>query len=425
MFTQLLFFMHNFTTLMFGVFISAFFLGVRQTFRNMLALSLFFCVEGVFYVAGFLLLGEKLTSQLYPFLIHLPLVLFLALYYKYSVISSCISVASAYLCCQLSNWAGLFALSLTEAQWCYYAVRILITALSFFLLCKFVCRTTEIIFAKNDWELYMIGFLPFVYYVFDYAFTKFSDLLYSGNRAIVEFMGFIFCIAYLAFVFIYFREYEKQLEMRQYSSLMEMQLLSIQREAAYVKQSRHKLSILKHDMRHHLNIIRTQLQNRDTERAVEYIKSIDDSYDEALIMPYCKNEMMNSVISIYQTRLADKNIALKCDVSMGEVPPSCASTAICMILSNALENALHALEGMDMEEKWVSLSMSQKENRFLFQMENPILAPPKLVDGIPVSEKDGHGFGIKSILHYVEQIKGQCQFSVSGSSFLLRIIIPF
>lgn len=422
MFTLILSFIHNLTTLMFGIFISAFFLGIRQNSKNILTLSLFFGVEGVLTLTSFLLLGEEMTYQLYPLIIHLPLVIFLVRYYKYSVISSCISVASAYLCCQLSNWIGLLALSFTNAQWCYYVSRIFTTVLSFFLLCKFVCRTTEIIFAKNDRELYIIGFLPTIYYVFDYAFTKFSDLLYSGNRAIAEFMGFIFCIAYLAFVFIYFREYEKRLEIRQYSNLMEMQLLSIQREADYVKQSMHKLSILKHDMRHHLNIIRTQLQNKNTEQAIEYIQKIDNAYDEAVIITYCQNEMINSVISIYQTRLADKNIALKCNISIGSAP-LCPDTAVCMILSNALENAMHALEAMDMEEKWVSLSMSQRKNRFLLQIENPILETPKLVDGIPVSDREGHGFGIKSILYYVEQIKGQCQFSVSDSSFLMRIII--
>lgn len=407
---------------MFGIFISAFFLGIRQTSKNILVLSLLFGAEGGLCAAGFLLWGEEMTYQLYPLIVHLPLAAFLAFYYKYSIISSCISVASAYLCCQLSNWTGLLALSFTDAQWCYYASRILITVLSFFLLCRFVCRTTEIIFAKKDRELYIIGFLPSVYYAFDYAFTKFSDLLYSGNRAVVEFMGFIFCIAYLAFVFIYFREYEKQMEIRQYSSLMEMQLNSIRREAEHVEQSRRKLSILKHDMRHHLNIILTQIQKRDTERAVEYIKNIDNDCDEAVIMAYCQNEMINSAISIYQTRLAGKNIALKCNVSIGDAP-SCPNTAICMILSNALENAMHALEAMDMAEKWVSLSMSQNKNRFLLQIENPILKAPRLVDGIPVSDRDGHGFGIKSILYYVEQIKGQCQFSVSDSSFLLRVII--
>ena len=39
---------------------------------------------------------------------------------------------------------------------------------------------------------------------------NFQLLLYSGNKAVVEFMGFAFCIAYLVFLIIYFQEYENK-----------------------------------------------------------------------------------------------------------------------------------------------------------------------------------------------------------------------
>lgn len=34
---------------------------------------------------------------------------------------------------------------------------------------------------------------------FDYATTKFSSLLYTGNRAVPEFLGFAICLSYLIF----------------------------------------------------------------------------------------------------------------------------------------------------------------------------------------------------------------------------------
>lgn len=96
-------------------------------------------------------------------------------------------------------------------------------------------------FAKDRRELWVIGFLPFVYYIFDYMCTKFSNLLYSGNKAVVEFMGFASCLAYLTFLLIYFKEYERKQQIRQYSDLTKMQLLSIQKEIEQVKLSEQKL----------------------------------------------------------------------------------------------------------------------------------------------------------------------------------------
>lgn len=419
---QILLFIHNITTMLFGIYISAFFLGVKQNRKNILTLFLLFSCEGILYLINFLLWGMTVTDRLYAVIIHLPLILFLTLYYKYPIVSSCISVFSAYLCCQLSNWTGLLVLTITGQQWCYYTSRILTTCIFFFLLCKFVCRTTENIFTRDTRELYVIGFLPTIYYVFDYSFTKLSDLLYSNNKIVDEFMGFIFCIAYFAFLFVYFREYEKKQEIQQYSNLMKMQLLSIEKEIEQVKRSKEKLSILRHDMRHHLNIILTQLQNDNTRKVIDYIEEIGNIYDDTMIISYCQNEMVNSVISIYHARFADREIIFNYDISVGKTLP-CPDTAICTILSNALENSMNALKEMDTEKKWVNLTISEKENHLLLQIENPIVRIPKFINGIPTSGKKGHGIGVKSIVYYVEQLKGQCHFSLIDHSFVLRIII--
>lgn len=422
MFIPVLSFLHNLTTMLFGIFISAFFLGVKQNTKNVLSLFLFFCLEGILYITTFLLFGATITDRLYAVIVHLPLILFLNLYYKYPATSAWISVSSAYLCCQLSNWIGLLALAVTNATWCYYIARITTTILTFILLCKFVCHTTKTIFAKDIRELCIIGFLPSVYYISDYAFTKLSSLLYSGNKLVVEFMGFSFCITYLIFLFIYFREHEKKIENKRYSDLMELQLSSIQKETEQLKTSKQKLAILRHDSRHHLNIILTQLQNNKTEAAIDYIHDIIDAYDDTIITKYCQNETVNSVISIYQTHFADRGITLNCNISTGESIP-CPDTAICMILSNALENSMHSLEEMDIGEKWTNLSISVKENHLLLQITNPVLHIPKFVDGIPTSGKKGHGIGVKSIVYYVESLNGQYLFSVEDHLFILKIII--
>ena len=224
---QILSAVHGITTMLFGIYCSAFFLGIKPIRKNILTMFLLFSGQGLLYVIDLALFGETLANMSYPLIVHFPLVLFLSVHYKYPLISSAVSVFSAYLCCQISNWTGLFALAITGLQWCYYSVRILTTTLTFVLLYRYVFRSTKTIFTKNARELSIIGFLPFVYYVFDYAFTKFSTLLYSGNKAVVEFMGFAFCIAYLVFLIIYFQEYENKQEITQYSNLREMQLLSL------------------------------------------------------------------------------------------------------------------------------------------------------------------------------------------------------
>lgn len=422
MLVQILSAIHGITTMLFGIYCSAFFLGVKPNRKNIMTLFLLFSGQGCLYIIDFLLFGETLANMSYPLIVHFPLILFLTYHYKYPLISSAISVFSAYLCCQISNWVGLFALAATGAQWCYYFVRILTTVTTFVILFKYVFRSTKTIFAKNARELSIIGFLPFVYYIFDYTSTKFSHLLYSGNKAVVEFMGFAFCIAYLVFLMVYFREYENKQELKQYSDLREIQIQSMQKEIEQVKISSQKLAILRHDMRHQLNIILTQLQNDHPDKAQEYIHEISSAYDDTIIASYSRNEMLNSVLSIYHSRFTDKGFSLNCNVSTGKDLP-CPDLAICTILSNALENSMHALENLESSSKWAKLTLSQKKNHLLFQLENPVEKIPEFVDGVPVSNRNGHGIGVKSIIYYVDQLNGQCHFSITDHCFVLRIII--
>ena len=414
--------LHNITTLMFGVYISAFFLGVKQNQKNIIILTIFCAFLGILHVTYILISGDITSLQFYPLITHLPLALFLIFYYKYPPVVSCVSVFAAYLCCQISNWVGLLALSLTNLMEIYYLARIITTITVFFLLCIFVCRTTESVFTNKKRDLYLFGSLPFLYYIYDYAATKFTDLLYSGSRVATEFMGFFCCIGYLLFLLIYFREYEDKQEILQYNELMEMQLLSIQNQIAQTKSSQKRLKILRHDMHHQLDLILTQLQNGNSDAAISYIHDISGTYDETVITTYCKNDMLNSVVSIYQTRFSERGFSLECNISLGESLFG-QETPFCTILSNALENAMHALEKLKSNNKWARLTISNKNGHLLLSLENPVEKIPLFVDGIPVSSKPGHGIGIKSMVYYVEKLNGQCNFSVVGNRFILKIII--
>ena len=162
---QILSALHHMTTMIFGIFISAFMLGVRQNRKNVLVLSGFFCCDGLLFLIILGLSDHTIANQLYPLIVHLPLIVFLTLYYRYPILSSWLSTLSAYLFCQVSNWVGLLVLTITDEEWCYYTARIITTIITFILLSCLVCRTTSAVFAKDRRSLYIFGFLPLVYYV--------------------------------------------------------------------------------------------------------------------------------------------------------------------------------------------------------------------------------------------------------------------
>ena len=178
MLLQILTYTHHLTTMLFGIFLSAFFLGVKQNKKNVCILLGGGAVSGLFFLICNTVFGSLFTEAVYPIFVHLPLFLLLVFYYRFRWLPSIISIMTAYLCCQFSNWAGIFALSLSGLDWVYYLVRIIVTVAVFAFLSRYLCQTTALLLAKSDRELYILGAMPFVYYVFDYSTTKFSMLLY-------------------------------------------------------------------------------------------------------------------------------------------------------------------------------------------------------------------------------------------------------
>ena len=423
MLLQILTYTHHLTTMLFGIFLSAFFLGVKQNKKNVCILLGGGAVSGLFFLICNTVFGSLFTEAVYPIFVHLPLFLLLVFYYRFRWLPSIISIMTAYLCCQFSNWAGIFALSLSGLEWVYYLVRIIVTVAVFAFLSRYLCQTTALLFAKSDRELYILGAMPFVYYVFDYSTTKFSMLLYSGNKVVVEFLAFAMCISYVIFLFVYFQEYELKNRAEQYGQLTNMQLNSLHSEIEQVRSSEHRMKILRHDMRHHLNMIGSLLDVGQPEKAREYIGRVRSDIESITPKRFCENATVNLLCSSFAEKAARTGVSLTIDAKL---PPSLSisDTEICTLLSNGLENALNAASKMDEGCRWVNLSCSFKLNKLLIEIRNPYMGDIKLNDGLPAASSEGHGYGCRSIRTIVQNHGGLCEFSPEDGVFLLRLMLP-
>ena len=413
---------HNTTTLLFGVYASAAFLGIRLNRKNNLTLLTFSCITGIFYALSYILYGTRYTEQIYPLIIHIPLVLFLTLYYKYSPAISVLSVLTAYLCCQISNWIGIAALVLTHQEWVYYSIRIIVTIAVFILLVYYVSDITAQLLQKPTRSLLILGFMPFVYYIFDYVTSIYTSLLYSGLEIVGEFLGFVLCITYLMFLFLYFKEYEASKEAEQRNQIMEMKRIQSEKELDAIRRSERAVSILRHDMRHFLLSISSFIENGDNEKALEYINEVIHTSDKTATMRYCKNDIVNLILSSHENELKNNHINFKFSIQLPEAL-TISDVDITAILSNGLENAIHAVTKLPESRRKINLDMHLNEEKLLISLKNTYAEKPDIIDGLPYTSKTGHGFGTRSIWYVAEKLNGSCQFTVTDSYFILRVIL--
>ena len=420
MFIDILNIVHNATTLLFGVFASAAFLGIRLNRKNNLTLLLFSCVSGAIHLFVYQLYGTSFAEQLYPLITHIPLVLLLTLYYKYNATISILSILTAYLCCQISNWIGIAAFALTNQQWIYYSVRICITAIVFVLLIHYVSDITAQLLQKPTRSLMILGFMPFVYYIFDYVTSIYTSLLYSGLEIVGEFLGFVLCLTYLMFLFLYFKEYEANKEAEQRNQIIEMKRVQSEKELEALHRSERAVSILRHDMRHFLLSISSYIENNENEKALDYINEVIHTSDKTALQRYCKNNIVNLILSSHEGEMKKKQITFQYTIQIPE-KLRISDVDLTALLSNGLENAIHAVSDLPMPKRIIRLDMNH--DKLLISLKNTYAIKPQIIDGLPYTSEAGHGFGTKSIWYVAEKQNGNCQFMVDDRFFTMRIIL--
>ncbi len=178
---------HHATTLLFGVFASAALCGIEINRRHALELVLVGVVTGAAFSIANAVGGELFARQVYPLVVHLPLVIYLCARYRLSPLLAVLGITSAYLSCQFSNWMGIAAFAATDSQIAYYLARIATTLAVFAVLLHWAGDIGPRLAIKSTTELSILLILPLVYYVFDYATNVYTTLFHSGSVVTVEF----------------------------------------------------------------------------------------------------------------------------------------------------------------------------------------------------------------------------------------------
>ena len=76
------------------------------------------------------------------------------------------------------------------------------------------------------------------------------------------------------------------------------------------------------------------------------------------------------------------------------------------------------------DRKQISLYCGVRQNKLLIEIRNPCAGPIAMRDGLPISDREGHGYGCRSIQAIAQRNGGLCVFSARQGQFLLQIMLP-
>jgi signal transduction histidine kinase len=414
--------LNNSTILLFGVFVSAAFLSIPFYKKNTTVLITFCIGINIALVILYTQIGLERTQWFYPIITHVSSILLFCLYFKRKLLSGIFALTSAYLCCQLSKWLSMLVLIFTDALWISYIVRACFDILLGILIIRYIATSIAVILTKPIKTVLIFSITPATYYLFDYVATVYTKLLYSGSEVVFEFLPFVLCVAYLIFGVVYFKEYEEKCEAEQHNQLMKMKRAQSEKEIEAIKRSEYAVSLLRHDMRHFLNNIYTYIEQDDQEKAKAYIREIIASADKTAMRKYCENEIVNMILSSYENQINEKKITFQHTIQIPANLPF-SDVDFTSILSNGLENAIHAVSELDEDKRVITLDLHMNADKLLLSIKNPYAHEVDMLDGIPQAKGAGHGLGTQSIKYVTEKLNGNCQFVAKEGQFALRVVL--
>lgn len=395
--------------------------GVRPNKKNTLVFFLLFVICGILQLFFFFTLEEDFVWKIYPCITHIPIVLLLCLYYHKRLITAIAAVTTAYLFCQPAKWISMLTTALGGGEIASHISYIVVLLILGAVMFRFLGSYLADIYNKESRSVVIFGIVPVIYYGFDYVISIYTEIWTKNNRIAIEFLPFFLCIVYMIFCVVYYKEEELKADAERKEQMIRLAAEQQSREIQAIKRSEQEIRLLRHDMRLLLNNLAVSIENNDSEHALKMISGYVSQIDKTMIHRYCENDTINYILSGYATKCQEQKIAFHTKVAIEAF--TIDEVIFASILSNALDNAVNAQATLPESERSISVMLKTSNEKLLLSVQNRYDETPVFVDGMPVSNRKGHGYGTQSIVYLTERLGGNCHFSLQDERFLLRVII--
>lgn len=276
-------------------------------------------------------------------------------------------------------------------------------------------------FAENSVFL-LFSAIPLLYYIYNYTLTHYqhSDRILNKQYFIEQIPLLIVLISYILLTQI-FKMVSEKAEIKNAQNLSNAQLNAACAQIEQLRISEQQSAIYRHDLRHHMRYLNACITENRLEEAEEYIRQTCADVDTISLKRYSVNEPINLILSYYAGKAKEKEIDIALNVTATNFSRF-HSTDLCSLLANALENAIKASSQVeDLSLRYVKLRLFEKSNRLCMELRNGYTTEPVFEYKIPVSQKDGHGIGVKSMIHVVEKYEGVYGFTAKDDEFRFQM----
>ena len=230
-----------------------------------------------------------------------------------------------------------------------------------------------------------------------------------GQMLAMYFLGLasLFCILFS------YKKLQQSFRLGTEISLLEQQEHSLNQYVEEAKTRYDETKSFRHDIRNHLTVVKKLLQNGKLEEAVTYMEDLDD-IAEKMSFPCSTNNPVVDILVGNKLGIA-KGMGINVDCSL-LLPYPCGirDIDICIVLSNALDNAIHAVKNLGAGiEKYIRVSGRIQGDFLMMEIQNSF-------HGKGAFKK---GTGLSNVKKVAEKYGGAMSIETQENVFVLHVLL--
>lgn len=247
----------------------------------------------------------------------------------------------------------------------------------------------------------------------------------SDGLAIYQITFSVIAVLIINFtVFFLFDSLARLYQEKQEKGFVEQQNKYYENQLEIINASLESSSILKHDMKNHLQAIFDDIKNGNISEAQQHISDITDVYNERSEIIHTGYPAIDSIVN-FKLQAAKQNgvkVNVNSTLPQGLNISSFDST---VIFGNLIDNALQAVSLMP-ESGFIDLTLHYSKGMLLIKITNPFINEiKKSGDKVITSKKDkkNHGYGLTSVKETVEKYDGTIEINPDDNIFTVTAVL--
>lgn len=216
---------------------------------------------------------------------------------------------------------------------------------------------------------------------------------------------------------------EERAELNAHNKFLGVQLNSLKDYTRLMESANQKMAVVRHDIRHYNQLLEGLIKADQNEAALKLIRASDENLVSTVLQPFCASPILNAALSMYVSKAEQEQIPLSCKVGLSTLL-HVDENSLAMLICNLLENAFHASYKQPAGDRGIKLIARTENGQLILTIANRCQQTVALdTDGLPFSNRRGHGLGMRALAAFKEEYKATVLCQQKNGWFKIMIYV--